>query len=86
MPRAAPYVVGDRVSLALPEGRRHCRLVRVRGTITDVDIAGMPPGVRVQLDRTLHVGRALIDHCYATHAEVRRLPGPKPRVSTPIEV
>lgn len=65
--------VGDRVSVYLPDrsapgkGRgRRVAIVPVSGTVTAVDLPGLPRGVQVALDRTVNGG----DTCYATHAEV----------------
>lgn len=54
--------VGDRVSLC-PTGRERDR---VHGTVLAIDEPGLPPGVRVQLDRLI----CGVDNCYATHDEL----------------
>ena len=60
---------GDRVTIILRDDARRGRgvlRVPVNGTVTAVDEEGLPPGVRVQLDRTVNGA----DNCYATHREL----------------
>jgi hypothetical protein len=67
------WAPGDRVLVELPDldgvlgyrGRMHW----FPGTVRDVD-SGPRPGVRVDLDDPLNG----LSDCYASHAELRRLP------------
>jgi hypothetical protein len=65
--------VGDRVELVLPDRSlrrgqsRRIPAVTVPGTVTEVDPPGLPPGVRIALDRTVNG----VDTCYATVRETR---------------
>lgn len=71
-----PWKPGDRVIVRLPDrslprGRGghggSVAVVPVHGTVRAVDEEGMPPGVRVDLDREISGVR----DCYATRAELR---------------
>lgn len=66
---------GDRVTVRLPDSSvprgRGVAVVPVHGTVRAVDEAGLPPGVRVDLDREVNGVR----DCYATHAELMAEPG-----------
>jgi len=68
---AEPWKPGDRVIVRLPDRQRKHH-VDVHGTVREVDPPGLPPGVRVALDREVNGKRT----CYATHSELRReVPG-----------
>jgi hypothetical protein len=66
---ASDWKAGDRVAVVLPYrsgvwGRY--RRVRATGTVTAVDVPGLPPGVDIALDFEVGGARS----CYATHEEV----------------
>jgi hypothetical protein len=66
---------GDRVRITLPEAaptgpRRWRRYTRVTGTVVELDLPGLPPGVHIQLDRPVNGANT----CYAGHSEVTVLP------------
>lgn len=67
-PEVNAWRIGDRVLVA-PSGERKHGPGWVSGTITAIDEAGVPLGVRVQLDWTVNG----VDYCYATHGELRRV-------------
>jgi hypothetical protein len=71
--------VGTRVRLQLSEPRPSLRCpqrVSVTGTVVAVDTPGLPPGVRVELDRQVGGGR----RCYAPYRDLE--PGPPPPTTT----
>lgn len=66
---APRWEVGDRVAWPHRERQRGAhrrRVVRSVGTVTAVDVPGLPPGVRVEFDQPVH-GETT---CYATHDEL----------------
>ena len=68
---AAGWQPGDRVEVRLPvregvKGRPNS-WAWFSGTVRETDPPGLPPGVRVDLDRPVNGAR----DCYATHAELR---------------
>jgi hypothetical protein len=67
-----PWKPGDRVIVRLPDKSlpavgRGSRQVDVHGTVRAIDLPGLPPGVKVDLDREINGVR----DCYATHSELR---------------
>lgn len=62
---------GDRVIVRLPDGPTprgyRKREADVHGTVREVNPPGLPPGVRVDLDREINGVRT----CYASHRELR---------------
>lgn len=66
-----PWKQGDRVVIRLPAGKPWGRAARrwidVHGTVVDVDLPGLPPGVKVEFDNPV-LGSSW---CYATHEELR---------------
>jgi hypothetical protein len=65
-----PWWVGDRVLWPHLEGSaRRRREVRSAGTVTAIDLPGLPPGVEVTFDDPVHGSR----RCYATYHELRTL-------------
>jgi hypothetical protein len=73
VPDAPTWQPGDRVIVRLPDrsiprGRGGAiRQADVHGTVREVDPPGLPPGVRVDLDREISGVR----DCYASHRELR---------------
>jgi hypothetical protein len=68
-----PWKPGDRVIVRLPDksvtyGPRD---IDVPGTVREIDLPGLPPGVAVDLDFEINGAR----DCYATHRELRREEG-----------
>jgi hypothetical protein len=67
-----PWKPGDRVIVRLPDKSPPAvgtgsRQVDVHGTVREVDLPGLTPGVKVDLDREINGVR----DCYATHGELR---------------
>jgi hypothetical protein len=77
MTEPEPWKPGDRVIVRLPDrnlrqGGGGYRSVDVHGTVRAVDLPGLRPGVKVDLDREING----VQTCYATHRELRReVPG-----------
>lgn len=70
--RPHPWQPGDRVIVRLPDrnlrqGGSGFRQVDVHGTVSEIDMPGQPPGVKVDLDREVNG----VSDCYATHGELR---------------
>jgi hypothetical protein len=63
---------GDRVRVWLPDDTRPrgpgYRSAWFTGTVREVDPPGLPPGVRVDLDKPVNG----VQDCFATHAELKR--------------
>ena len=62
-----PWKPGDRVIVRLPRKTTPVGDIDVHGTVRAVDLPGLPPGVKVDLDEAVNGVR----DCYATHSELR---------------
>ena len=67
------WVPGDRVEVYLPDWgfpRRGSGFTHrwIGGTVRAVDLPGLPPGAKLDLDHEVNGVR----DCYASHAELRR--------------
>lgn len=80
---AEEWQPGDRVAVRLPDydapRARGGAVVKawIGGTVRDIDPPGLPPGVRVDLDRAVNG----VCDCYAAHAELRRSDHGEPGMS-----
>jgi len=67
VPEPQPWKPGDRVIVRLPHRSTPVCDIDVCGTVRAVDLPGLPPGVKVDLDEQVNGVR----DCYATHRELR---------------